>query len=391
MFDRSIPVTVWWGIPCKSAIPLFREIHLLGYDVEFISVNPLSAQRLKLGWQVPPAEPMPLTILDANWKEAAETILARRGGLHIINGIWHDARLAFVLSRCRAEGKRFGLLMEAPSNLAHGWRRLVKQALAPIRARWLVGRVADEAAFVMSASGEAQRRFHRLGFDSTKVYQFGYFPAFPHRRIPRLPGPLKLLCVGLIEPFKGQDLLLKALPLLLQQGVSCHCTITGFGSQRDDLIRRAKALGLQDSVVFPGVVEQRELERLFATSDVLVAPGYEEPWGIRINEGLLAGLPVVVSDGVGAQEVIAGMGAGAVFRSGSAEELAAALLDIHQRIATDHDNLLARVDQAAAAIHPTRVAHYSIEIFEHALSDRTRPKPLAPWSGVEDSDARVGA
>jgi glycosyltransferase involved in cell wall biosynthesis len=232
----------------------------------------------------------------------------------------------------------------------------------------------------MSASGEASKRFRRLGFKDSKIYQFGYFPAFPHRPLQvRASGPFRLLCVGLIEPFKGQDLLLKAIYRLKEAGLPCHCTITGFGSMRDKCIKLRDKLQLQELVEFPGVVEQTELERLFATSDVLVAPGYEEPWGIRVNEGILAGLPVVVSNGVGAHEVVAAMHSGAVFRSASAASLASALDRVYNDLLSDPDSLLARVDRAGETIQPKVVAGYAAEIIRHALSGGAGPKPEAPW------------
>ena len=61
------------------------------------------------------------------------------------------------------------------------------------------------------------------------------------------------------------------------------------------------------------------------TIDILVAPGRNEPWGIRVNEAIQRGQAVVVSDKLGASTLIEKSGGGAVFHSGSAADLCAKL------------------------------------------------------------------
>jgi len=54
-----------------------------------------------------------------------------------------------------------------------------------------------------------------------------------------------------------------------------------------------------------GAVDPVELRNVYAASDVLVLPSiatrtFREPWGLVINEAMNRGLPVIVSDAVGA-------------------------------------------------------------------------------------------
>lgn len=377
---NSMKLTAWWGIPCKSMVPVFREIALMGHDVHFVSIKPMSFQRTSLGWTVPEHDPMPLTILDEGWREAVTRIMEGRDGLHIFNGIWHEERIRAAIAEARGLGRAFGLIMEAPANLERGWRRLAKHVVAPWRARLLAGQIPVEARFVLSASGDCPDRFVRLGFPRERIHRFGYFPNFPPLRDgPRKPGPLRLLCIGYLEPFKGQDLLIAAIAMLKNRGIDAECTITGFGSTRETLERQAAELQVADRVRFAGVVDQPTLHTLFAESDALVAPGYEEPWGIRVNEALLAGLPVIVSDRVGAQELIAASEAGAAFRSGSPGALVDAVAGLARQVADNRAELLRKVDDMADRIRPARAAAYAIDVFAHALAGC--PAPMAPpWS-----------
>ena len=57
-----------------------------------------------------------------------------------------------------------------------------------------------------------------------------------------------------------------------------------------------------DSVRFYGFQNRNEIGKYYAVSDVLVLPSWRETWGMVVNEALCFGLPVVVSDQVGARD-----------------------------------------------------------------------------------------
>jgi glycosyltransferase involved in cell wall biosynthesis len=59
---------------------------------------------------------------------------------------------------------------------------------------------------------------------------------------------------------------------------------------------RAMCVGRSlDNVVFCGFVNQSELPRLYAASDVFVLTSEQESWGLAVNEAMCAGLPIVIS------------------------------------------------------------------------------------------------
>lgn len=57
-----------------------------------------------------------------------------------------------------------------------------------------------------------------------------------------------------------------------------------------------------ESVYFVGFQSRQEVSKYYAASDFLVLPSLRETWGIVVNEALCFGLPVIVSDQVGAGE-----------------------------------------------------------------------------------------
>lgn len=385
----SGPITVWWGIPCKSVLPIFRHLHDgLGRDVRFVSLYPMPEHRRKLGWVLPPIGNLPFEILeDDSWRSRIDELMAQRDGLHLVNGLYHYSRVRYVAAAARVRSKRYGVIVEAPSNLQVGWRRSVKRVLAPVVTPLRAWRGARAAEFVMSQSGNLTVPFRRMGFRKDRIFPYGYFPEFAKvTRAAQTGDHLSLLCIGYLEPFKGQDVLLKAIDVLRRSGHSVSATITGFGSARESLLAMRNELGLENCVEFAGVVSNERLAQLFAESSALVAPGLEEPWGIRVNEGLLAGLPVVVSDGVGAKELVVTTGGGEVFKAGDPQSLAAALWRLAPRL---HSGDVQRaLEENRHRITPEAAAVYIDQVITLADADfQYGQVPKAPWLASADDSA----
>lgn len=101
--------------------------------------------------------------------------------------------------------------------------------------------------------------------------------------------------------------------------------VAGSGEEEHSL----RAMVGEFSVVhvrFIGFQNQSALPSLYAASDCFVLPSDEEPWGLVLNEVMAAGLPVIVSDEVGAvPDLVDGKGTGLIYKCGDIEALAAAL------------------------------------------------------------------
>lgn len=75
----------------------------------------------------------------------------------------------------------------------------------------------------------------------------------------------------------------------------------GDGPLKEPLLEHATSHNL-DSVQFVGFQDRKQIPKFYAISNVLVLPSIRETWGIVVNEALCFGLPVIVSDQVGAIE-----------------------------------------------------------------------------------------
>ena len=95
------------------------------------------------------------------------------------------------------------------------------------------------------------------------------------------------------------------------------------GEGRPTLEALAAHLSPGDRVIFPGLVEDRDLPGLYASATVAVLPSLEEGFGLPALEALACGTPVVVSDRGALPELVAD--AGLVAAAESPAEIAGAL------------------------------------------------------------------
>ena len=104
-------------------------------------------------------------------------------------------------------------------------------------------------------------------------------------------------------------------------------------SSRDRVPRnrccRTTAVSLGNRAMFVGFQNQSALPALFAASDIFVLPSSDEPWGLVVNEAMASGLPVIVSDDVGAAtDLVQGRGTGRTYPVGDVERLADCLSEL---------------------------------------------------------------
>ena len=103
----------------------------------------------------------------------------------------------------------------------------------------------------------------------------------------------------------------------------------GEGSLRGQLEAEAQALGIADRVRMLGFVNQFQLPAIYRAANLFVLPSEYEPFGVVVNEAMLCGCPVAVSDHVGARyDLVRPCETGLVFPCGDVDALAVILRDV---------------------------------------------------------------
>ncbi len=90
--------------------------------------------------------------------------------------------------------------------------------------------------------------------------------------------------------------------------------LLGSGPIEDELKKK------MPEAIFPGYLSGNDLSVIYASSDILCFPSTTETFGMVILESLSSGVPVVVSDIGGCQEIVINSGAGLVAKAGDADD-----------------------------------------------------------------------
>ena len=146
-----------------------------------------------------------------------------------------------------------------------------------------------------------------------------------------LDGATVLGFIGSFYAYEGLDLLLAAMPALLQQRPDLRVLLVGGGPQDAALKAQAAALGIADKVVFTGRVPHAEVNRYYDLVDLLAYPRHsmrltELVTPLKPLEAMAQGRLFVASDVGGHKELVRDGETGFLFKAGSAEALATAVL-----------------------------------------------------------------
>lgn len=120
-----------------------------------------------------------------------------------------------------------------------------------------------------------------------------------------------LLTVARIEPRKGHDQIIKAIPSLLKNYPKIHYHIAGNGKDEQRIKALVNQLNLNDYVTFHGRVTQVQKQTLLKEADLFVMPVRHdknkhsiEGFGISLVEAQLAGVPVLTGQAGGVNDVV---------------------------------------------------------------------------------------
>jgi glycosyltransferase involved in cell wall biosynthesis len=160
----------------------------------------------------------------------------------------------------------------------------------------------------------------------------------------------------------------------------------GEGPLRPMLESAAATLGVAPRVRFLGFVNQTQLPAIYTSADLLVLPSVYDAFGVVVNEAMLCGCPVAVSDRVGAgRDLVAPICPELVFPCGDTDALAAILQRAH-----DGPTWLSDLGRAARARMetwgPRENIAATVEAIARGVARKRRPKGYgAATTGVSDA------
>lgn len=145
---------------------------------------------------------------------------------------------------------------------------------------------------------------------------------------------------------------------LARECSSAWLLMAGSGEEMPHLLTSASERGIE-RIRFIGFQNQQALPGLYAACDLFVLPSQGDAWGLVVNEVMAAGLPVIVSDEVGAApDLVEGKGTGVVYSCGDIDALRSALSEWISK---------AERRQQASEMARQLIRHWDVDICAGAL------------------------
>jgi glycosyltransferase involved in cell wall biosynthesis len=332
--------------PTPYRVPFFRRL-AESADIE-LKVYFLTEGSATRPWKVElegfEHEFLPEWSLPAGGKDMARyrvnpSIIARlhagRYDVVVIAGYNHFTTQAAIL-HCILTRTPWCIMSESHVNKPRGAVRVVLK-------KALLGPVLRTMGAAMVTGTLARRYIESFGVPADAIFvvantpDVGYFRDAAARLAPEreairerlgVEGKSVILFAGRLLEEKGLRVLFEAYGIAQAKRGDLALLIVGDGRRRKEyeaLVARKQLAGVR----FLGFRAQAELPEIYAASGVFVLPSLFEPWGVVVNEAMASGLPVVVSNQVGASAdlVIEGEN-GFVVPAGDAPSLAARIVGV---------------------------------------------------------------
>jgi len=350
--------------------------------------NTVHVERQAQGW-VNQHNPSfsPELIPEKGWlKFAIRRLRENRKAVHLFGSPFEQTKLIVVLFLAVAMRLRVYLISEPYSPISVGYLSDKRQYINWLKAKFrpllygiygLLLRHRIDGVFAISC--RAIEQYQRIGINRKKIFPFGYFVPY-HDPVEGVNLPtgssgktgLKIVFVGTLIATKGLDLLINAVSKLTKNGWSLSLDVYGPGDPGQYSFDHF-SVRYCDSIPFGNS------QAVISEYDVLVLPSRYDGWGVVVNEALMAGVPVICSDQVGAGAVIEKWQCGATFASEDVPDLVAKLenLLIHPELL---NSMRLAAKKAGVSLEPRVPGRYMSDIIRLG-SDMvgTQSSCKCPW------------
>lgn len=212
---------------------------------------------------------------------------------------WAQVLLTFY---ARAKGVKVVISSESSSadHNRSGWKEAIKKIIVGrAHAFFCFGKTSAEYLESLGVAESAIRVRNAAVIDE-RVIRHRYDEAKKELDTAARAISKKFIYVGRLAPEKNLDTLIRAFAGAVKQtGTDWQLLFVGGGPEKEILEKLVNDLGMAGKVIFAGGFPWYQVPGWLAQSDVLVLPSKSEPWGLVVNEAMVCGMPVIVSDTCG--------------------------------------------------------------------------------------------
>lgn len=315
-------LVIWAHDNCRSTLAFYLELgkSFALPTIIYIVHKSENSIREKVGFRKDEMNSSNIYYINDDEQNAIANLLAHQHWNHLFAS-YHKADLFNQLILKAIENHIiYAIASEAPCNMeASNSRRILKSFYINFILPYKVRKIVKRADFVLNYSGNYKTALEKLGW-MNKIVSCGYFPPpIPNssciKRNEKNWRDFTILLSGIHQWHRSPIVLMRALKILQDRDVNFKCVIT----QEGPLLNQLKKIVLHDkinNVEFLGFVSLETLIGLYQTCSVYIGSGSYEPWGMRLNDALQCGSPLIVSRGMGGVKLVDDNQCGLTFDKG---------------------------------------------------------------------------
>lgn len=310
--------------------PLADEMYkMLGDDFKYIEGCKIEDERKAFGWGDSNKVPYLFNLTNDDHREECNKIISNYDAIVFGANPYMYRHIKKRISECKLTFLQTERI----------FKRSIMQILYPPRAySFLQQRVLTswkKNVYILATSAYLAWDYKRIGANTDRIYKFGYHVNKNQGgeiNKKRLSKELTLMCLGRLVDLKHFDEAIRLLSMLVNSGYDAKLKIGGVGPAENKLKELARALSLENRVIFMGAIMSSDVKNFMESGDMfLFTSGFREGWGVTLNEAMACGCAIVASDAAGSTPwLIEDRKNGVIYRHGNIQsmyEKTIALLD----------------------------------------------------------------
>ena len=162
--------------------------------------------------------------------------------------------------------------------------------------------VCRSAKHILCVSEVHKRGIEKLGIGGGKIsvspmgVEQPFLGSLTNRGDNRTGGGFTVVSNRQLQPIYNISLLIRAIPIILEEEPKTKFMIAGIGSERENLERQVKGLSINSSVKFLGWVKHEEMPELLSRADIYVSTSLDDGTSVSLLEAMASGAFPIVTD-----------------------------------------------------------------------------------------------
>lgn len=119
---------------------------------------------------------------------------------------------------------------------------------------------------------------------------------------------INILTSGVFFPYRNYETQIAVVKALQKKGIDVHLNIIGSTEMDKQYARGIQTLidkeGLNKNITICGQVDEGKFRLLHEAADIFIFINIDQSWGLAVFEAMSCGIPVIVSNNVGATEIL---------------------------------------------------------------------------------------